>query len=77
MIRTYRIDGREVTVTWVHRQHPPVYTILIEGTPAPGSIQRTALGRFHAVDAQGRLLGTFAGLREAVERVIREEERRG
>ncbi len=71
----YLIDGQQVTVTWVYRQHPPVYTICVAGTPTAGSVEKTALGRYRAVDGQGRPLGTFHGLQEAVEWVVREEQR--
>ena len=73
MPKTYRIDGQPVTTTWVYRQHPPVYTICVAGTPTAGAVERTPLGRYRAVDRQGRPLGTFLGLQEAVERVVREE----
>ena len=75
MHRTYRLDGQHVTVTWIHRQHPPVYMIRVAGVPVAGSVERTALGRFRAIDAQGRPLGTFTGLRAAVESVAREARR--
>jgi hypothetical protein len=73
MTRTYDIAGHEVRVTWVYRHHPAVSTITINGTPVPGSIEKTVLGRFLAVDGQGRLLGTFPGLRAAVEHVVHAE----
>jgi hypothetical protein len=77
MLRAYPIDGQPVIVSWVHRQHLPIYIIRVAGVPAGGSVEKTALGRYLAVDAQGRPLGTFAGLREAVERVVREAPRGG
>ena len=73
MLRTYQIDGRQVTVGWVHRQHPAVYTILVDAVPVTGSVEKSAAGRFLAFDAHRRLLGTFQGLRGAVEGVVREE----
>jgi hypothetical protein len=75
MLWTWRIDGQEVRVNWVHRHHPPVSTIRVAGVPAAGSVERTALGRYLAADAQRRPLGTCVGLREAVESVVREERR--
>jgi hypothetical protein len=73
LLRTYVIDGQQVTVTWVQRQHPPVCTIRVAGMPVAGSIERTALGSYLALDAQRRVLGTSNALREAVEHVIRAE----
>ncbi len=73
-IRTYIIDGKRVTVRWVQRQLPTRYTILVEGTPTAGSVEKTRAGAFLATDAQGRPLGTFQGLREAVEHVVRAEQ---
>lgn len=75
MFRTYLIDVLHVTVSWVHRQHPPIYTIHVAGTPTAGSVEKTAAGKFLAIDARSRPLGTFVGLRMAVERVVREEQR--
>jgi hypothetical protein len=77
MIRPYLVDGQQVTVSWVwvYRQHPPVHTSHVAGTTTAGSVERTTLGRHLAVDDQRRLLGSFPGLREAVEHVIREEPR--
>ena len=75
MIKTYHIDGQPVTVTWIYRQHPPVYTICVAGTPTAGSVEKTALGRYRTVDGQRRLLGTYQGLQEAVERMVRAEPR--
>ena len=77
MLRTYRIDGQQVTVTWVQRHHPLVYTIQVAGVPVAGSIERTALGRYRTVDGQGRSVGTVLGLRAAVARVVREEQPAG
>jgi hypothetical protein len=74
MSRIYRIDGQEVIVSWISRQHPAVYTITVAGTPTAGSVEKTAGGKFHAIDARGRSLGTFLGLRAAVEQVVREEQ---
>lgn len=70
MLRSYVIDGQQVTVTRVQR-HPTVYTIRVAGTPAAGAVERTPLGRYLAVDEQRRPLGTFPGLRPAVERMVR------
>ena len=77
MIKTYRVDGLPVIVTAVYRQRPPVYTIRVAGTPTAGSVERTALGRYRAVDSQRRLLGTYLGLQEAVEHMVRAEPQRG
>jgi hypothetical protein len=75
MIRSYLVEGQQVTVTWGHRQHPPVYTILIAGEPTPGSVEKTPIGKFRAIDRHGRSLGTFLGLRAAVQHVVRAEQR--
>jgi hypothetical protein len=75
VLRSYLIEGQPVTVTWVHRQHPPVYTIRIAGTLAAGSVEKTALGRYLAVDDQRRPLGTFLRLADAVEHVVRAQQR--
>ena len=77
MIKTYLVDGQVVTVTAVYRQRPPVYTIRVAGRPTAGTVERTALGRYRAVDSQLRLLGTYLGLQEAVERMVRAEPPRG
>ena len=44
MSRIYLIAGQQVTVSWISRQHPAVYTIRIAGTPATGSVEKTAGG---------------------------------
>ena len=75
MLRTYLIDGKQVTVNWIPRQHPPVYTIVVAGVSTTGSVEKTPAGKFLSLDGQHRLLGTFQGLRAAVESVIREEQR--
>ena len=75
MLRTYLINGQEVTVNWVPRDHPPVYTILVEGAPIAGSVEKSAGGRFLAFDDQHRLLGSFQALYGAVVCVVREEHR--
>jgi hypothetical protein len=49
------------------------YTITVDGMPVPGSIEKTVLGRFLAIDGQGRSRGTFTGLRAAVEHVVHAE----
>ena len=71
MTRNYLIDGKEVLVTWAPRQHPAVYEILIDGRPIPGSVEKTRLGEFLARDEHGAVIGTFLGLRRAVEQVVR------
>jgi hypothetical protein len=71
MSRTYLVDGQQVMVRWISRQHPSVYTILVAGTPLVGSVEKTAVGKFLALDDERRPLGTFLGLREAVELVVR------
>ena len=76
MRRTYLVEGQQVTVTWASHHHPPVYTVLVAGTPTAGSVEKSASGRFLAFDGQRRLLGTFQGLRGAVECVVREERPR-
>ena len=76
MGKTYRIDGQPVIVTWIYRHHPTVYTICVAGTPTAGTVEKTALGRYRAVDRHRRPLGTCQGLQEAVARVVRAEERR-
>ena len=73
MFRSYLIDGQPVTVTTVYRHHPRVYTICVAGTPLLGAVERTALGRYLAVDGQRRPLGTYPALQEAVERLVRAE----
>ena len=75
MSRIYLIDGRQVIVSWKSRHHPAVYTITVAGTPTAGSVEKTAGGKFHARDDRGRSLGTFQGLRAAVEQVVREDHR--
>jgi hypothetical protein len=45
------------------------------GEPLAGSVEKTALGRFLASDDHRRSLGTFVGLREAVEQVVRATHR--
>jgi hypothetical protein len=77
MRRTYLLDGRQVTVDWGHRQHSAVYHIQVASRPAAGSVERTAPGRFMAVDTLRRPLGTFSELREALERVVRQERHEG
>jgi hypothetical protein len=57
MLRTYLVDGQPVTVAWAHRQHLPVSTIRVGGTPAAGSVERTALARWLTVDDHRRPLG--------------------
>jgi hypothetical protein len=47
----------------------------VAGTPTAGSVKKTALGRYRTVDGQRRLLGTYQGLQEAVERMVRAEPR--
>jgi hypothetical protein len=66
-----------VTVTGIYQQHPRVYTICVAGRPTTGAVEKTALGRYLAVDSHHRRLGTYQGLQEAVERVVREEAPRG
>lgn len=73
MFRRYLIDGQQVTVTRVRGEHVLVYTICVLGEPLAGSVEKTVLGRYRAVDDQDRLLGTFLGLRLSVEHVVREE----
>ena len=75
MIKTYRIDGQQVTVTGRPRRHPTVYTIHVAGIPLAGSVEKTGLGSFLARDGSRRPLGTFTGLPRAVEQVVREESR--
>ena len=75
MIKTYRIDGYQVTVTGKPRHHPAVYTIHVAGAPLAGSVEKTALGTFLARDGSRRSLGTFIGLPRAVEQVVRAEQR--
>ena len=74
MSRIYLIDGQQVKAAWVQRQLPRIYTIYVEGVPTAGFVEKTMVGSFLAVDGQGRPLGTFAGLREAVEHVVRGEQ---
>ena len=76
MTRSYLIDGHHVTVSWVHRfqrQCHSVYTIHIDGKPAAGSVEKTVNGSFLALDSQRQPVGTFSGLRAAVEHVVRGE----
>lgn len=75
MLRTYLIDGQQVAITWIPRQLPPIYTIVAAGVPTTGSVEKTPAGRYLALDGEHRPLGTFQGLRAAVECVIREEQR--
>jgi hypothetical protein len=75
MLRMYDIDGQDVIVAWVPRCHPrPAQS----GWPEslwPALWRKTALGRFLASDDHRRSLGTFVGLREAVEQVVRATHR--
>ena len=75
MSRIYLIDGQQVTVSWISRHHPAVYTIFVAGTRAAGSVEKTAFGRYVALDDQRRPLGTFLRLADAVERVVRAQQR--
>jgi hypothetical protein len=74
MLRTYRIEGQQVTITWTPRHHPPVSGIRIAGTLAVVSLEKTAGGTFHARDDHRRPLGTFLRGRDAVERVVRAQQ---
>ena len=62
MLRTYLSDGHQVTISWVYRQHPLVYIILVEDRPTAGT--------FLAIDARSRPLGPLIRLRMAVERAV-------
>ena len=75
MLKTYLIDGQQVTVTWRSPHHPTVYTIHVAGVPLAGSVEETILGNFLARDGYHRLLGTYTTLPRAVEQVVREERR--
>ena len=70
MAKTYFIDGQQVIVSWRQKHLPRVYTIHIAGTPATSTIEKTLAGSFLALDDQRRVVGTYAGLRKAVERVV-------
>ena len=70
MAKTYFIDGHQVIVSRCPKHLPKVYTIYIAGTPATSTVEKTLAGRFLALDDQRRVLGTYAGLRKAVERVV-------
>ena len=43
MVKTYLIDGQQVTVTWSLEQHPPVYTVGLEGELEAGAVEMTAI----------------------------------
>ena len=75
MSRNFLIDGQQVTVSWISRHHPAVYTIFVAGAPTAGSVEKSVVGKFHALDDRGRSLGVFQGLRAAVEQVVRAEQR--
>ena len=78
MSKIYLIDGQQVTVTWIPQQRPLVYTIRVAGTPAAGSVEKTAAGKFlvidgQVIDGQRRRPEAFLGLRAAVEHVVHRE----
>ncbi len=75
MLKTYLIDGQQVTVTWKPQRHPTVYTIHIAGVPLVGTVEETVLANFLARDQYHRPLGAYTTLPRAVEQVVREKRR--
>jgi len=73
MTRTqqYRIDGRNVVITWCADGWPIVYTLVIDGMATRGHVEKTVLARYRAFDSRGHLIGQYLVLREALTAVVR------